>query len=410
MDIEWIKDYMGLVWNQLTSRKKRSWLTLLGIVIGVTAIVSLFLVGSGLENALSAQLDTLGSDTLFISPKGSALSAGLATSTSSLTIDDQDDVDDVIGISMTAGFIYTTGSIEFNDVTRYFLVYGNEEDPEARRLLGESQNYKIDFGRVLEKGHKYKAVLGTDYLDSELFGRALDVGDSFLVNGYEFDVIGFWQPIGSSTDDRTVSIPLETYWEVYGGKDELGLIMAEVSTGQDLEVVSERVSKALRKSRGLEEGKEDFQIQTPQQLAASFSAILSVVSAVLVGIAGISLFVGGVGIMNTMFTAVLQRTREIGVLKAIGAKRAQILWLFLFESALFGLIGGLIGVLIGVSFAKGIEFAFLYGVAPNLFIVDVSYVMLIVIVLGSGLFGGLCGYLPARKAAKANAVESLRYE
>ena len=410
MRLAMILDYLKLVWGQMLARKRRSWLTLLGIVIGISAIISLMLIGGGLENAINEQLNSLGSDLLIIAPKGSAMSLGLSSDSGGITIDDQEAVKSVRGIEKTAGLIYTSARVEFNDEVRYQFVSGNSDDPEERELIGEGQNLNIGEGRGLEKGDRFKAVVGIDYTDESFLGRAIEIGDKILVQDQEFKVVGVWERIGNSADDRSIYIPLETYWEVFDNDGELGIIFAEVETGIDVEVAELRVTEELRDYRGVEEGKEDFTIQTPSQMAESFAAILGIVAAVLVGIAMISLLVGGIGIMNTMFTAVLQRTREIGLLKALAAKRRQILMLFLLESSLYGLVGGFIGVSIGVAFAKIVDWAFWNFVGPNLFIVQIDYTLLIVVLLGSAVFGGICGYVPARRAAKADAVNSLRYE
>ncbi len=405
-----IIDYLYLVWGQMLARKKRSWLTLLGVVIGISAIIGLMLVGGGLENAINGQLDALGSDVLIITPKGSGLSVGLASDSGGITEDDQHVINSVRGIKQTAGLIYTSARIEFNDEVRYYFVSGNPDDPEERKLVGEGQSLKIGEGRILEKGDRYKAVVGIDYTDETVFGSALEIGDKVLIQEFEFTVVGIWQRIGSTPDDRSIAIPLETYWDVFDNDGELGIIFAKVEDGVDVSVAEQRVASELRSSRDVEVGKEDFSIQTPQQMAESFSQILGVVSAVLIGIAMISLFVGGIGILNTMFTAVLQRTREIGLLKALGARRNQILVLFLLESSLYGFVGGFIGVAIGVGFAKSVEWAFLNFVGPNLFIVQIDYIFLLIVLFGSAIFGGFCGFVPARRAAKADAVTSLRYE
>ena len=403
-------DYLSLVWKQIVARRRRSWLTLLGIVIGITAIISLMLIGGGLENAINGQLDSLGGDVLFISPKGNALTVGVLAEGVPLTEDDQEEVDKVRGIEQTAGMVYTTARIEFNDIVRYFFVVGLTDDPEARKLIGEGNNLNIGEGRAMEKGDQKKAVVGIDYTDFNLFEQVAEIGDKILIQDNEFKNVGIWERIGSSPDDRSIYIPLETYFEVFGNEGELGIIMAEVEPGVDVVVAKERVEDALRDYRGVEEGKEDFNIQTPEQLAASFAAVLGIVAAVLVGIAAISLIVGGIGILNTMFTAVLQRTREIGLLKALGARRKQILLLFLLESSLYGFVGGLIGAGIGIGFAKFVEWSFENFVGPNLFIVQVDYSFVLIVLIGSAIYGGLCGFVPAQRAAKADAVTSLRYE
>ena len=405
-----IIDYLKLVWRQMLARKRRSWLTLLGIVIGISTIVSLLLIGSGLSGAIGAQLDSLGTNVLIIAPKGSTVSLGLGSDNTPITENDEEVILSIRGVKQTAGLIYTSARIEFNDVIRYHFVSGNPDDVEKRKLVGEGQNLKIGSGRSLEKGDKRKAVLGIDYQDETVMGRAVELGDSISIQEEDFTVVGFWQKIGNSADDRSIAIPLETYWEVFDKEGELGLIFAEVEEGVSLLTVEERIMDELRNHRNLEEGKEDFTIQTPSQMAESFSAILGIVSGVLIGIAMISLLVGGIGIMNTMLTAVLQRTREIGLLKALGATKKQILSLFLLESSLYGLVGGIFGATVGIFFALFVEWAFANFVGPNLFIIQIDYMIITLILIGSALFGGISGYFPARKAAKADAVTSLRYE
>ena len=156
-------------------------------------------------------------------------------------------------------------------------------------------------------------------------------------------------------------------------------------------------------------GKEDLEIKTPQQLASSFTTILDIVNIVLIGIAGISLLVGGIGIMNTMYTAVLQRTKEIGVMKALGARNKHILLLFLIESGLYGLGGGIIGALLGIGFAKVVEALFVQFIGP-LLVVEINYGLVSGVLLFSFIIGCLSGIAPAWRASKLNPVESLRYE
>ena len=170
------------------------------------------------------------------------------------------------------------------------------------------------------------------------------------------------------------------------------------------------MEKELRDDHRLDEGDEDFEIQTPEQFAEAFGVVLDMVQIVLIGIASIALLVGGFGMMNTMYTAVLQRTREIGIMKAIGARNEHILYLFLVESGLYGFFGGLIGIVLGIGFAKLVELAFIVAVGPAFLSIKIDWLLVIGTLIFSFLIGVLSGIAPARRASKLNPVDSLRYE
>ncbi len=404
------KDYLLIPLKEIRRRPLRSWLTLIGVIIGMAAVISLITLGNGLENAVAEQFAALGNDKLIISAKGSALTAGLSIDAVKITEKDHEIVKAVDGVKKTAGFVYSTANIEFNDRVRFFFIFGTPDDPEERLLIGETNSLKLLKGRVLDKGDKYKAVLGYDYLNSGLFDKALEVGDKILIKGQEFKVIGFWQKIGSPPDDRSITINLDTYADLFEIDDELGIIIAQTQPGEDPNLVAASIEKELRKSRGLKEGKEDFKVETPEQLAATFTIILDIIQVVLVGISIISLLVGGIGIMNTMYTVVLERTKQIGVLKALGAQNKHILYLFLVESGFYGLFGGLIGAIIGISFAKLVELFFTLFVGPSFLSIKISFTLILLTLIFSLSVGCLSGIAPARKAAKLNPVDSLRYE
>jgi len=405
-----IKDYFSLPWREIKRRKLRSWLTLLGVIIGIAAVVSLITLGQGLQNAIEKQFSALGEDKLFITAKGSALTPGLSTDAVKIRDKDVKVVGRVSDVRKTAGMIFTTARIEFNDNVRYFIVSGMPTDPEERALLGEAQSYKIESGRSLEKSDRFKVVVGFEYTQKGLFDRAVELGDSLLIFNQEFKVVGILERIGSPPDDQSLLIPFDTFGEVFKTGDEVGLIVAQVQPGEDTSAVGDEITKELRKSRGLKEGEEDFSVQTPEQLSAAFTTILDIVQVVLVGIAAISLLVGGVGIMNTMYTAVLQRTKEIGVMKALGAKNSHVLTLFVVESGFYGLGGGLIGVILGIGFAKLVGVIFVAVVGPAFLSVEINYLLVVGTLIFSFVIGCLSGLAPARRASQLNPVQSLRYE
>ena len=403
-----LKDYFVLPWKEIKRRKLRAWLTLIGVFIGIAAIISLITLGQGLENAIEKQFEALGKDKLFITAKGGTIS-GMGSSVK-LTEKDVEAVSDVSGIKRAAGMAYSIGKIEYNDKVWFPYVMGLPSDPDDMALVGEAQTWKILNGRNIKKGDKYKAVLGYEYTLDNLFEKPVELGDRILLENQELKVVGFLEKIGSPPDDQGILIPLDAYSEIYDSGDEVHFVIAQTDTGEDPTKIAGLVEKDLRKSRHVKEGEEDFVIQTPEQFAESFAAILNMVQIVLIGIAGISLLVGGIGIMNTMYTAVLQRTKQIGVMKALGARNRQILFLFLVESGLYGLGGGLIGIAIGIGFAKMVEAVFIYVVGPAFLSVEIDWLLVIGTLIFSFLVGCLSGLAPARSASKQKPVDSLRYE
>jgi putative ABC transport system permease protein len=198
--------------------------------------------------------------------------------------------------------------------------------------------------------------------------------------------------------------------EIYNTGVEETQILVETESNAEPEKVAEKIKQVLRKERSEKEGEETFSVQTSEQLLESFSNIFAVVQGVLVGIAAISLIVGGIGIMNTMYTSVLERTKEIGTMKAVGAKNSDVLLIFLFESGLLGMIGGTIGVLIGVGLGKGVEYIAQVALNTNLLRADFSIFLIGGALLFSFLIGALSGIFPAIQAAKLRPADALRYE
>ena len=405
-----IKDFILIPLKELQRRKLRSLLTLIGVFIGIAAIVSLITLGQGLENAITEQFQMLGNDKLFITAKGSALTAGLSIDAVKITDDDFETIDQISGIRKVTGMIFSTASVEFNDIVRYLFVSGMPTDPEERKLIGEAQSFKIGQGRFLEKGDKNKAVVGFTYSDPNFFEKEVGVGDTILVHGHEFKVVGILQKIGSPPDDQSVQIPYETYEEIFEVENEYGFLVAQINPGEDIGKMSTKVNDELRKDRGLDEGEEDLNVETPEQLAATFTTILDIVQIVLIGIAAISLLVGGIGIMNTMYMVILQRTKEIGIMKALGAKNSHILILFLIESGFYGFFGGVVGAAIGILFAKIVEALFVVFVGPAFLSIEINFWLISGTLLFAFVVGCASGVLPAYQASKMDPVDSLRYE
>ncbi|PIY91579.1 hypothetical protein COY71_02380 [Candidatus Micrarchaeota archaeon CG_4_10_14_0_8_um_filter_60_7] len=198
--------------------------------------------------------------------------------------------------------------------------------------------------------------------------------------------------------------------KLFDDPEAVSMIYAQTQVGAEPARVAERIEDKLRKTRHEEEGKETFTVSTSEQLLESFSVILGVVEAMIIGIAAISLLVGGIGIMNTMYTSVMERTREIGIMKAIGARNGDILAIFLIESGMLGAVGGIVGILAGMGLGKLTEIIAEAALGSQLLKASFTPELLIGALLFSFVIGALSGTLPARQAASLKPVDALRYE
>jgi len=403
-----IKDFLVLSVNNLKRRRLRSWLTMIGIFIGIAAVVSLISLGQGLQNYIDDQFQQLGSDKIIIQPRllgppGSATSESLILREKDLKV-----IENVRGVKWVMGMLVKQGSVQFKDETTISYYFG--ANPEDLELLSEIQSYKILNGRDLKKGDKYKVLVGYNHAFGDIWDNSMEIGNSIEIEGQEFKVVGIIDKIGNPIDDAAIYMTKDVLKEILNIKDEESQIIAKTDEGFDPQEVADNIERKLRKSRGEKEDQETFNVQTSEQLLETFSNIFAVVQGVLVGIAGISLLVGGIGIMNTMYTSVLERTKEIGTMKAIGAKNSHVLLLFLLESGLLGLVGGLIGVSIGIGLAKGAEYIALIYIGTPLLQASLDPIIMFGALGFAFVIGALSGLAPAYQASKLKPVDALRYE
>ncbi|HLC64520.1 MAG TPA: ABC transporter permease [Candidatus Nanoarchaeia archaeon] len=404
-----IKDFFLLSLRSLRRRRLRSWLTMLGIFIGIAAVVSLVSLGQGLEDVVIGQFSRVGGDKLVIQNSQSGFGPPGSLSVTDLTDHDIDVVGKVKGTDVVVGRLFKVIAISFDDVTKFRFVASFPDDPEEARILNEMFGIKIADGRHLKKGDNLKAVIGYEFYSKEVFPRRLVAGDKLMVKDKVVEVVGVMDKTGNPQFDGAILMPYEAMTEILETGKIYSAIVASVQKGFDVESVAEDLKKAFRKDRNLKEGKEDFEIQTPKQIVETFGNVLNIVQAVVVGIAAISLIVGGIGIMNTMYTAVLERTREIGIMKSVGARNSHIFLLFLIESGMLGAVGGIIGVLLGIGLSKFVEVV--VGAALGTELLRASFTLFVI--FGSLAFsffvGSASGFLPAYQASRLKPVDSLRY-
>ncbi len=407
-----LSDYVRFAIDGIKGRKLRSWLTMVGIFIGIIAVVSLISLGQGLQNVIDEQFKNIGADRIMVTPGG----GGIETSNpmmgrmvaAKLSQGDLEAVRGVKGVENAMGILTEPCMVGFKDKRKYGYVLSFPTDPDLRSFIEEIDYFKIDKGRNLRAGDKYAATAGPD-AGKHFFGSDFNVGDRITLEGAEFTIVGINKKSGNPMHDMQIKIPLDTGREIFDKPDEFSMISVKAKKGFEPSDVAEDIKEKLRKHRHVKEGEEDFSVETAANAIATFKSILSMVQAVLIGIAAISLVVGGVGITTTMYTSVLERTRQIGVMKSVGARNNDILMIFLVEAGLLGLVGGAIGVAIGLSLSKGLEFILVNFFDFDLLKPYVSWWLVLGALSFSFLVGCISGFIPARRAAKMNPVDALRY-
>lgn len=398
-----MKDIILFSIRNLRSQGLRTFLTILGVIIGIAAIVAFISVGQGMQVAVKQEFEKIGSDKIIITP-GSPNSMGFtgaAFSTSMLTDRDLRLLKSMRCTEHVVGYYSTSAQVKFKSENQTLIVMFVPTG-ENSKILRDMSSFYTEEGRYLKQGDRYAAVVGND-VAHDIFKKDIRLREKLSIAGRDYKVVGILQKIGGP-DDKIVAVPISLAPE-FGFKDEYSFVLVDAKDGCDMEKFRDDIIDRLKRERG----KEDFKVQTSANIMSAFQSILSIIQAVFIGVAAISLFVGGIGIMNTMLMAVMERTREIGVMKAIGATNRRIMAIFLAESAAIGLAGGIMGIALGMGISAiaaivirhlaAYEFPVVFPVAGVL--LALAFAMLTGIV--SGLY-------PAMRAAKMNPVDALRYE
>lgn len=399
-----IEEFVSLAFRNIKHRKKRTALTIIGVFIGIMAVVSLVSLGQGLQDSIQQQFEEIGSDKLFINPGGSPQQASAEIE---MGEDDLQAVKNTRGVDDAAAIIFTTTAATHQGDQAFVSLLGAPTD-SSYSIVKTSWAIQLADGRDLRPTDTSNVVIGSQLADSA-FGEELGVRSRIEMDGERFQVVGVMKPTGDPAIDRSVIMTRERARDVTGREEGYDWIFARTQQGFTPSEVETDVEENLRDARNVEEGEEDFSVSTQEELLESFNNILDVVRGVVIGIASISLVVGAVNITNTMYTSVTERTREIGVMKAIGASRRQILFLFLIESALIGFVGGLTGVVtgLGISILASHFATQATGIAINAYI---SPLLIAGAIAFSTLLGVIAGVHPAKQAEELPPAEALRYE
>lgn len=389
----------------LMANKMRTFLTMLGIIIGVAAVIAMISIGEGAKRQVSKTIEGLGTNLLVVYPGQKKFRHVRSGIEETLTMDD------AAAIEKEASLIKSI-SPEISQAEQ--VKYGNKNTNTS--ITGTTpeyldiRNYKVKEGRFLNKEDiiflRRVCILGTTAA-IDLFGEGSPVGKSVKIRGVNFHVIGVLEAKGQSgwfNPDDQVFIPVSTAMKRLFGVDYLRSINLQAVSMERLENASEEVEKLLLKRHRISGNEEpDFHIRTQIEMLSSMREVTKTFTYLLGGIASVSLLVGGIGIMNIMLVSVTERTREIGIRKAVGAKKKDILKQFLIESVVICLIGGLIGIGLGITISRVISYFGEWKTAIALYSIVLAFVFAIAV----GIFFGL---YPARRAARLDPIQALRYE
>lgn len=400
-------DYFVLALKNLKHRGIRSWLTLLGIFIGVTAVVALIGLGSGLQAAVGAQFGISSTQVISVQAGGvNAFGPPGSGVVNKLTTGDSDAIERLASVDYSLPRNIETIRVEIYDDLKIMnavsLPYGIK-----KKMAWEVMDLEAGKGRLLQDSDLKKIVVGYSVAEETDDFKGINTGDKILINDEKFEVVGILKKKGSLIFDNAILMNDDVLEDLTGYGDEVSMLAVIVKDEDLMDRAKEDIEKLLRKRRDVDIGQEDFEVSTPESMMETVNSVLGGVQAFIVIIASISILVGALGIVNTMTTSVLERKKEIGIMKAIGAKNSQVFMQFFFESGMLGLVGGLVGVVlgtvVGIVGTAGINGFLGTELAPV-----IDFVLIGSALIGSFLIGAVAGIVPAMNAANQNPVEALR--
>ncbi len=404
---------MSIALESLRANKLRTFLTMLGIIIGVWSVVSLLAIGNGAQRAIIDQVEGIGTNLLNVVPgtrdQGPNNGAGIEP----LTLADASAIDRAVTeVEYVAPIFQGAAQIVGGDVSRGVQVTG--ATPEVATV----RNFEIARGQFInqqmQEGARNVVVIG-DQLAEDIFGSSEPIGQRIKINNRSFTVVGVLGASGGlANEDNNAYVPLSTaYRTLFSGRTttsssfEVSGILMQVRSNDEIDLAQEKVEQLMRQRRGVpNDGQDDdFVVFSQESLLDIFGTITTTLTVFLGSIAGISLLVGGIGVMNIMLVSVSERTKEIGLRKAVGAKRRDILRQFLIEALVISILGGVIGLALGWAMATAIGYFFAEYITP---VVTPGAVILAVgFSAAVGLFFGI---YPAQRAARLNPIQALRHD
>ena len=437
-----LADILKLSLNSLTHRGLRSWLTILGIIVGVAAVIAMLSISAGMSQSMKSQMSNFGADVLTVSagrtrafgpesgfqgrfqsgttggPPGSSTSTSTTTTTTTTpTLTDTD----LLAISTAEGVDTVTGVISGRTTVQYLAqtvtVTVEGVEPSAWNTMTTS---KLASGRFLESGESTSVLIGNRVANG-MFDYNLTVDTQIRIGSKTFTIVGILAESGTGSfggDDRTIFMTIQAAREIVTGlgSNEYSSIQVKAADTNAIDQIIQNIDQALYTSRMVTSDTADFTVTSPTSMLATIQSTMQTLTFFLTGIAAISLLVGAIGIANTMFMSVMERTRLIGILKSIGTRNSEIMKMFLAESGIIGFMGGLLGIflgfiVVGIISSVGINIMGMSRMmGTNTSVAIVTPQLIVFALLFSTIIGIVSGLIPARKASNLQVVEAMRSE
>ncbi len=434
-------DILKLSLNGLTHRGLRSWLTILGIIVGVAAVIAMLSIGAGMSQSMKSQMSNFGADVLTVSvgrtiafgpdsgftnrfqPGAGGSPPGIqeqtsqtTTSTDTPTLTDTDilTISTAEGVESVTGIISDQATVQYLAQTVTVTVEGI--DPSAWNTMTTSE---LASGRLLESGETTSVLVGNSIANG-MFDYNLTVDTQIRIGSKTFTIVGILEESGTGSfggDDRTILMTIQAAREIVTDLDnnEYSSIQVKVTDTNAIDQTIENVEQVLYTARMVTSDTADFTVTSPTSMLETIQSTMATLTFFLTGIAAISLLVGAIGIANTMFMSVMERTRLIGILKSIGTRNSEIMKMFLAESGIIGLMGGLLGIflgfiVVGVISSIGFNIMGMGRMGTNTSVAIVTPELILFALAFSTIIGIVSGLIPARKAASLQVVEAMRSE
>lgn len=396
-----IQDIFEMSLKSLTRQQIRSFLTLAGVVIGIAAIVCLLSIGQGLTNSVNEQFEQLGTNIVYM------LGMNPLSGTSN-TIDFSDSdiswVEGVSGVDYVLPLYSGVGTMQTNSVRKNVMILSMDLDKSS--LFEEYGYFDVEEGRRIEEGDT-QGILITKQLAEDGFDKPLNAKKLVTINDLPYKIIGIQKPLKVVVGDynpENLILMSESAFKKFSPNSTPTYLMIVTFSREDNSKIADELTKHFEDKYG----QRSIYVYTSDQLLDQINSIYAIITFFLIGVSAIAMIVGGVGIMNAMITSVMEKTKEIGIMKALGASNYTILMIFIIEAALIGLIGGAMGTILGYGLSQIISF---FVSESGMILQGVISLEITLIGLGfSTIVGVISGYLPALRAANLDPIEALRYE
>jgi putative ABC transport system permease protein len=400
--------YFKIALRNLRGRPLRSWLTILGIVIGVFLVVSLLSLSEGLKESVMGELRMMGGEIIMVMPGEMEDMMTTFMGGSELSQADIEAITRAQGVETVVPTAWGSEVIRYGELSKTVIIYGSPWETAA-------QVYRENLGWSLVEGYwperdRRQALVGNIVPRDLLPG--LKPGDKIRISGRSFEVTGVLRSLGNKQDDSMISLDWPDFQSLFGRQDGSQMVIVKLYQDFPIDQAEENIRIELEKTRRRNrvEDAPAFSIITSDKASDMVGNIMGIIQLAVFFFASIAVLVGGIGIMNTMYTSVYERTKEIGVLKAVGAKKRDIIFIFLAEAGIIGLMGGVVGAALGIGLAWMVGYIIPQGQSMLQIKSSMSILLVFFGLFFSSIVGGLSGYFPARRAANLKPVEALRYE